>query len=164
MSSSRYIFHRDSATKYWTAVHIVAIVVIAILLSTHYVGGFFLAWFASFVVALLLLMVLSVPRDIEVGDEKMTINCLLDTTEIEIENIVSVRKVSPREIRWVLPIFGGCGFLGYYGHFFDFKHFRSVVIYATEWRYMVEIVDVNEDYYYVSCRRRDALIEELNIK
>ena len=107
-------------------------------------------------------MLLSVPRYIEVDDEQISINCLLDRTDIKIDTILSVRKISPRKIRWVLPLFGGCGFFGYYGYFFDFKHFRRVIIYATEWRYMVEIVDMYEDYYYISCRGRDELIARVN--
>ncbi len=164
MESRRYLYCRDRVTLYWTALHIVAILFGVVLLLMLFKGGLFSAWFVSFVVAAVLLMLLSVPRDIEVDDEMVKINCLLDTTEIRLENILSVRKISPREMRWVFPLFGGCGFLGYYGHYFDLKHFRRVVVYASEWRYLVEIVDVYEEHYYLSCREREELVEELNAK
>lgn len=164
MRSSRYGYHLDSVSIYWSLLHIVGFVAIGLLLYNFYVGGFFSAWFVSFVVALIILMLLSVPRHIEVDDHRVSINCVLDRTEIELQNIISISKVSPRRIRWVLPLFGGCGFWGYYGHFFDLRQFRRVMIYATEWRYLVEIVDIYEDYYYVSCRDRDRLISEVAIK
>lgn len=164
MSSRLYRYRRDKVTTMWTVVHIVAIIFITVSIYNLYVGGFFSAWFVTFVVALLLLMALSVPRYIKVNDSKLTIYCSLDVTEIELDNIVSVRAVSPRHMRGIIPIFGGCGFFGYYGHYFDFRHFRRVVIYATEWRNLVEIVDIYEDYYYLSCRDRDRFISELGVK
>lgn len=129
-----------------------------------YDGGFVSAWFASFVMALLLLMSLSIPRKIIVDDKNLSIHSLLDLTEIGIDQIVSIRKISPRQLKWTLPIFGSYGFFGFYGHYFDFWNFRRIKIYASEWRYLVEIVDMYEDYYYISCRSRDQLINELNSK
>ncbi len=164
MKSSRYNYHLDRVSIYWSIIHIVGFVLIGYLLYNFYVGGFFSAWFVSFGVAVIILMALSVPRYIEVDDRRLWVNCVLDNTEIEIQNIISIQKVSPRRIRWVLPIFGGCGFWGYYGHFFDIRHFRRVVIYATEWRYLVEVIDIYEDHYYISCRDRDRLIDEIEIK
>ncbi len=156
-----YRFIQDRASIYWSVVHIVAILFAIVLLGVIYEGGFFLAWFISFVVASLLLMILSVPRTLEMDHDKIVVNCVLDATQIEIDDIMSVRKVSPREIRWVFPIFGGCGFFGYYGHFFDFKHRRMVKLYATDWRCLVEVVDIYNDYYYISCSSRDSFIAQL---
>lgn len=164
MSSQRYKFHGDRRTYYWTLLHIVVFVTLGIGFYMLYEGGFISAWFTSFVVGLVLLMSLSIPRFIEVNDGSVSINCLLDVTEIMIDEIASIEKVSPRKIGWVFPIFAGNGFFGYYGHFFDLKSFQRVVIYASEWRYMVEIVDIYEDHYYVSCRERDKLIAEVRLK
>ncbi|MFI3303361.1 MAG: PH domain-containing protein [Rikenellaceae bacterium] len=164
MESSRYGFHLDRVAVYWTIMHIIAFVIVGLFIYAFYVGGFFSAWFISFVVALIILMVLSVPRYVEVDDRQLSIVCVLDRTDIKIDRIISIKKVSPRKIRWVLPVFGGCGFLGYYGHFFDFRHFTKVVIYATEWRYLVEITDAYEDLYYISCRDRDRLVAEIKEK
>ncbi|MFI3306346.1 MAG: PH domain-containing protein [Rikenellaceae bacterium] len=164
MKSSRYNYHLDRVCIYWSILHFIGFVVIGMLLYYFYVGGFFTAWFISFGIAAIILMVLSVPRYVAIEGNKLNISCVLDNTEIKLHNITSIRKISPRRIRWVLPIFGGCGFWGYYGHFFDLRHFRKVMIYATEWRYLVEIVDIYEDYYYISCRDRDKLIDEVEIK
>ena len=61
----------------------------------------------------------------------------------------------------VLPPFGACGFFGYYGHFLDLRRFERIRIYASEWRNFVEIADVYEERYYVSCREADEFVEQL---
>lgn len=131
-------------------------------LFVFYDGGYLSAWFVSFVVALILFMTLSIPRRIVTSDMTLSIESVLDVSQIELCEIASISKVSPRKIRWVMPIFGSCGFFGYYGYFFDFRHFHKVRIFATEWRYLVEIVDIYEDYHYISCRDRDVLIADIN--
>ncbi|MFI3269457.1 MAG: PH domain-containing protein [Rikenellaceae bacterium] len=161
MSNHRYRYNLDRRTYYRTLLHIAIFTAAGAGFYTLYEGGFISAWFTSFIVALMLLMSLSIPRYITVNSDNLTINCLLDTTEIALDEIVTIEKISPRKIGWVFPIFGGNGFFGYYGHFFDLRSFQRVVIYASEWRGMVEIVDIYEDHYYVSCRERDRLIREV---
>ena len=56
----------------------------AVLLYTLYTGGFFSAWFVSFVLALIALMILSIPRRIVLLDNKVEIQCIFDITEIDI--------------------------------------------------------------------------------
>lgn len=162
MGSYKFNFGRH--TYYWTILYVIVVSLLGFALYKLYDGGFLSAWFASFIMALLLLMALSIPRKIIVGEKTFAIHSLLDLTVLDLDQIVTVRKVSPRKLRWMLPIFGGYGFFGYYGHYFDLRYFRRVKIYVSEWRYIVEIVDMYEDYYYVSCRKRDQLIAELNSK
>ena len=126
-----------------------------------YEGDYLSAWFTSCVGALLVLMALSIPRKIIIDDEKLEVRCLLDLTEVPRTEIASVRKVEPHEMRWVLPLFGGCGFFGYYGHFFDLRHFERLLIYASEWRNLVEITNIYEERIWVSCSEPDRLIEVL---
>ena len=113
------------------------------------------------VVALVALMALSIPRRIVVTDEKVEIRCLLDITEIRREEIASVRRVEKRRMRWMLPLFGGCGFFGYYGHFIDLRRFDRVRLYASEWKNFVEITDIYEERLYVSCTEADKLVAQL---
>ncbi|MFI3289024.1 MAG: PH domain-containing protein [Rikenellaceae bacterium] len=159
---SRYYFNFGRRTYYWTLLYIVVVALLGFALYQLYDGGFLSAWFASFIMALLLLMALSIPRKILVNERSFAIHSLLDLTEIDIDQISSVRRITPRQLKWIFPIFGSYGFFGYYGHYFDFRHFRRVKIYASELKYLVEIVDIYEDYYYVSCRKRDQLILELS--
>ena len=113
------------------------------------------------VVALVALMALSIPRRIVVTDEKVEIRCLLDITEIRREEIASVRRVEKRRMRWMIPLFGGCGFFGYYGHFIDLRRFDRVRLYASEWKNFVEITDIYEERLYVSCTEADKLVAQL---
>ena len=110
--------------------------------------------------ALIALMSLSIPRRIVVSDEMVEIRCLLDITEIRRDEIASVRRVDARRMQWFVPIFGGCGFFGYYGHFIDLRRFDRVRLYASEWRNFVEITDIYEDRLYVSCADADRLVAD----
>ena len=148
-------------TLYWTAVYIIVIVLLAALLMQLYEGGYVSAWFGSFIAALVALMLMSVPRSIVVTEQTLQIRCLLDITEIRLSEISSIRAVSRKEMGWKFPIFGSFGFFGSFGHFIDFKRFRMVEIYATEWGNFVEIKTIYEDTYYVSCHERDRLISLL---
>lgn len=103
-------------------------------------------------------MSLSIPRKIVVKKATVEILCLLDMTEIPRMEIASVQRVDPRQMRWVVPLFGGYGFFGYYGYYFDLKTFEKVVVYASEWKNLVEIVDIYEQRYYVSCTQADELV------
>ena len=141
---STYKYRFDHSTIYWTLVYIIVFILLGGLLYHLYEGGYLSAWFTSFIVALVALMSLSIPRKIVVSDE-----------------IASVRRVDPKRMKWFLPIFGGCGFFGYYGHFIDLRRLDRVRLYASEWRNFVEITDIYEDRLYVSCADADRLVAEL---
>lgn len=155
----KYRFSRRAI--YWTLVYLVVFVLLGWLLYHLYEGGYLSAWFTSFIVALIALMSLSIPRRIVVTDEKIEVRCLLDITEIRRDEIASVRRVEPRRMKWFVPIFGGFGFFGYYGHFLDLRRFDRVKLYASEWKNFVEITDIYEDRLFVSCTEADRLVAEL---
>ena len=134
----------------------------AVLLYTLYTGGFFSAWFVSFVLALIALMILSIPRRIVLLDNKVEIQCIFDITEIDIAEIAQIQKVEKDTLRWTVPLFGSSGFFGYYGKYFDLKEFEIVNIYASEWNNFVEIIDIYDSRTYVSCRDAEALIASIN--
>jgi len=158
---SSYKYRFDRRTLYWSLAYLLVFALLGAGLRHLYEGGYLSAWFTSFIVALIALMALSIPRKIVVADETVQIRCLLDITEIRRDEIVAVRRVDPRRMKWIVPLFGACGFFGYYGHFYDLKRFARVKLYATEWRNFVEIVDIYEDRLYVSCTDADRLVAEL---
>lgn len=128
------------------------------MLYMLYMGGFFSAWFVSFVMAIFALMILSIPRRIILLDNKLEIQCVFDITEIDLQEISRIRKVSNRRLRWTMLLFGSSGFCGYYGKFFDLKEFEVITIYSSEWNSFVEITDIYDSRIYVSCRDADELI------
>ncbi len=155
----KYRFSRH--TIYVSIVYLIVFVLLGWGLYHLYEGGYLSAWFTSFIVALIALMALSIPRKIVVMDDRVEIRCLLDITEIRRDEIASVRRVENRRMKWLIPIFGGYGFFGYYGHFLDLRRLDRVRIYASEWRNFVEITDIYEDRLYVSCSEADRLVAEL---
>jgi len=159
---SSYKYRFDRRTLYWSLIYLIVFALLGGLLYELYEGGYLSAWFTSFVVALIALMALSIPRRIIVDDEKVEIRCLLDITEIPRAEIASVRRVDAKRMKWIVPLFGGCGFFGYYGHFIDLRRLERVRLYASEWRNFVEIVNIYEERLYVSCTDADRLVAELN--
>ena len=155
-------FHIDKRTKVYTALTITIFLGGAVLLYFLYTGGFLSAWFTSLVLAIMALMMLSVPRKVVVLDSTLEIQCISDISEIEIADIESVKVVSKRDMRWTLPLFASMGFFGYYGKFIDLKQLDLVSIYASEWNNFVEITDVYDSRTYISCRDAEQLIEAIN--
>ena len=151
-----YKYRFSRRTIYWTLIYLVVFGLLGGLLYHLYEGGYLSAWFTSFIVALIALMSLSIPRYIVVTDEKVEVRCLLDITEIKRGEIASVRRVDPKRMKWFFPLFGGCGFFGYYGHFLDLRRFERVRLYASEWKNFVEITDIYEERLYVSCSDADC--------
>jgi hypothetical protein len=110
----------------------------------------------------MLLMALSIPRRILIDEELVVVRCLLDATEIRRDEIASVRRLEAEELRGVIPILGGCGFFGYYGHFFDLKNFERVRVYASEWRNMIELTTIYEERIWLSSGEAEALVSLLS--
>ncbi len=156
-----YRYRIDRRTLYWTLAHLVVYSLMGIGLYYLYEGGYFSAWFTSFIVAAVGLMALSIPRKIVVTEEKVEIRCLLDLTELSRAEIRAVRKADARRMKWMIPLFGGCGFFGYYGYYLDLRRFERVKIYASMWRNFVEIEDVYDDLLIVSSPDADRLVAEL---
>ena len=148
----------DRRTILLTTLILILCVAGTVLLYTLYTGGFFSAWFLSFVLALIALMMLSIPRRIVLLDNKLEIQCIFDITEIVIHEIARIRKVQPRKLRRSILLFGSAGFFGYYGKYFDLREFETITIYASEWNNFVEIIDIYDSRIYVSCRDADTLI------
>lgn len=148
----------DRPTRWLTAAYIVIIIVLAAVMGLLYEGGYLSAWFLSFALALVALTVLSIPRRLTISDSALSIKCVLDITEIPFADILTVRPVGRKDMRWILPIFGVKGFFGYYGHFLNFKGMRHIEIYASTWGDFVEITTIYEKTYFVSCTERDELV------
>lgn len=156
-----YKYRFDRRTIYWSLIYLAVFILLGWGLYHLYEGGYLSAWFTSFIVALVALMALSIPRRIVVTDETVEVRCLLDITEIRRDEIASIRRIDTRRMKWFLPVFGGCGFFGYYGHYIDLRRFERVRLYAAEWRNFVEITDIYEDRLYVSCPDADRLVAQL---
>lgn len=128
-----------------------------ILLAGH---RYFPAWVIFFILSILALEVLSIPRFIALDDDKLEIHCVLDMTRIHVEDIESIRKVGPEMFKKLTPLLGSYGFGGYFGYYFDFSSWSFYKLYATERKRLVLIEDIYEDSYLVSCVDPDTLVSQ----
>lgn len=156
--TKEYRYRPDRRTWYATLMHIAVFAALAAVLPYIYDGGYILAWFISIIVAVVGLMILSIPRRIVLTDEGLEIVCISDFTDIPYRDIVSVRTVTNREMRFFIPLFASAGFFGYYGYFLNLRKMDPVKIYASSWNNFVEITDIYEDKYYVSCDFADEMV------
>lgn len=149
--------HFDQRTHYVTASVITAGVMLLLLWFYYIETSYYTAWIISNIVAIICLYILSVPRYIEVTSEAVEIHCIVDLTRIKLEDLSSVRKMAPKEMSRCIPIVGSYGFFGYYGYYLDLRRWNMVKVYATQWRNFVEIEDIYEQRYIISCVDYEAL-------
>lgn len=161
---TEYKYTTNKKTKYSTLIYFILLLGVAIAMFVTFDGGYFTAWFISIVIAIIALMTLSIPRSIILNEDGIDICCISDYTYIAYDEIASIKSVENREMKLIIPIFAGVGFFGYYGIFLDLKSMDFVKIYATKWTNFIEITDIYEDKYYISCDRQKELIEEIESK
>lgn len=116
-------------------------------------------WFFLITICLVALYILSIPRFIDITDNKINIHCILELTTIKIVNITNIRKMDKQYIRRSFPLLGSFGFGGYFGYYFNPKTWNIFKIYASEWDNFVIITDIYEDMYVVNLA--DSIADEL---
>lgn len=158
--TTTFKYRTDRKTLYISLALMLAMILLGIVLMLLYRGGFISTWYLTLIVALVALAALSIPRNIVIRHSTVEVRCLCNLIEIELSEIVSVRRVSRKELR-VMPLFGIWGLFGYYGTFFSFNDMSTVQIYATQWNDFVEIVDASDNIYYLSSEQADKLIEAI---
>lgn len=155
----RFKYSRNKRTRRLTwilsAVIFAVFVAVALLVREEYVR----AWLIVLLLTILLLYVLSIPRYIKVDREALEIHCVVEMTRIPIADINSVRKVTPQDTGRLTLLLGSYGFFGYFGYYASLRRWEIVRVYAGEWDNLVEIEDIYEDKYLISCREADRLIE-----
>lgn len=146
---------------YSSALYLIAFVGLAVVPALVYSGGYISAWFISIIVAILALMILSIPRRVVVDEEGIEIQCISEDTTFAYEDIASIRKVTRREMSACMPIFGAVGFFGHYGRFLNLRTMEFIHIYASRWGKFVEITDIDGEKYYISCEEQDDIIKRV---
>lgn len=158
---TRFKYRKDKRAKALSWVISILIVALFVFLLLFLDEGYLRAWMVVTFLAVMLLYVLSIPRYIKVDNETLEIHCFVEMTRIMIEDIQSARKVTRREIGPLIPTLASYGFFGYYGYYFSTRLWDSVKVYATEWDNLIEIEDIYEERYLLSCRQADQLIETI---
>ena len=156
-----YKYRLGKRIPYTSALYLMAFVGVSVLLTFVYEGGYISAWFISLILAVLALMVLSIPRRIVADEEGIEIQCIAEDTTLVYEDIARIRKVNKREMRSCIPIFGAVGFFGHYGRFLNLRTMEFIHIYASRWGKFVEITDIDGNKYYISCEERSDIIKRV---
>ena len=156
-----YKYRLGRRIPYTSALYLLAFIGLSLLLGFIYEGGYISAWFISLIVAVVALMILSIPRRVVVDEEGIEIQCIAEDTTLAYEDIANIRKVERREMNACLPIFGAVGFFGHYGRFLNLRTMEFVHIYASRWGKFVEVTDIDGHKYYISCEERDDIIKRV---
>jgi hypothetical protein len=156
-----YKYRLGRRVPYTSALYLLAFVGLSVLLAFIYEGGYISAWFISLIVAVVALMILSIPRRVVVDKEGIEIQCIAEDTTLAFEDIASIRKVRKQEMRSCLLIFGAFGFFGHYGRFLNLRTMEFIHIYASRWGKFVEITDIDGNKYYISCEERDDIVKRV---
>lgn len=157
-----YKYRLGRRVPYTSALYLILIAGLGVLLALIYEGGYISAWFISLILAVVALMVLSIPRRVVVDEEGIEIQCVTDDTTLLYNNIAHIRKVEKREMNGCIPVFGAVGFFGHYGRFLNLETMEFVHIYASRWGKFVEITDNDGNKYYISCEERDDIVNRVN--
>lgn len=164
MEPKEYKFKFGRRMKLTSALYLALFIALALSLFALHEGGYLSAWLTCSILAIILLMSLSIPRKIHIDQQSLRIDSLMDITEVQIREIASVRRVDKKEMKGFVPLLGGCGFFGYYGHWIDVIQVERVRIYASEWDNFVEITDIYESRLYLSCSDPDSLVEQIELR
>ena len=163
IDESRIFPYRYDLRSKRITVIVLAVLVEAFGLFDYFaVGGYMPAWFLFFAVVMLALHILSIPRRIHVEEEAIEIHCLLESTYIHYADLKSVRCMEPGEMKFAFPLLGSYGFFGYYGYYFNFREWSTIKVYASQWGNFVEIEDIYEQKYVVSCDAPGLLIAAIH--
>ena len=156
-----YKYRLGNRVIYSSVLYITAFAGLSVLFAFIYEGGYVSAWFISLILAVLALMILSIPRRVVVDEEGVEIQCIAEDTTFVYEDIASIRKVEKREMNGCIPIFGAVGFFGHYGRFLNLQTMEFIHIYTSRWGKFVEITDTDGNKYYISCEERNDIIERV---
>ncbi len=157
-----YKYRFGKQVIYFSVLYLLLVIGLSVLLTLVYEGGYISAWFISLILAILALMILSIPRRVVVDDEGIEIQCIAEDTTLAFEDIANIRKVNKREMRSCLLVFGAVGFFGHYGRFINLRTMEFIHIYASRWGKFVEITDIDGNKYYISCEDRNDIIKRVN--
>jgi hypothetical protein len=96
-------------------------------------GAYYLAAVtATVLLALAILMMLSIPRYVNIGAQGIEIVCLMEVKMIPSAEIASIEWIDRLPLRGSLPIGCMAGFGGYCGYWFSLRTLRPFKIYASQ--------------------------------
>lgn len=144
-----------------TALYIAAFAVVAGIFWTSGWTQYTRTILSAMLFAAGLLLVLSIPTRIELTEHALDLKCIVDMTHIPTASIRSVRRLERREMRFMFPILASYGFFGYYGYYLNLRTGRLKLLYCSTWDNFIEITDIYEKIYIISCSDPDSLVRAI---
>ena len=159
-----YKFKMNKRSRRQTAMWIITF---ALLIAGLYIfndGSFYVSvWFMSLAICLFVLFVMSIPKSLRVNEQYIDIHCVVELTRIPISNIVEIRPIENKQLRWALPLAGSFGFGGYFGYYFNLRNGSMFKMYARQWGDFVMITDVYEDVFVINCKDSENFIDFIKL-
>lgn len=152
----KYKFDRRSK-RITSAVSVLVFAVFVVIFFIHG-GAYFPVWIFGFLLCVIALYILSIPRFIQIDDDALEIHCIVDLTRIHVEDIEVIKRIERYELTPLIPLIGSYGFFGYYGYYLSLWNWDIYKMYASERKNLVLIEDIYEDTYIVSCNDAETLI------
>ncbi len=156
---TRLKYKSDTRSKIITTIIIIALLALFGVVILISLGSYFSAWLFAFIISIILIYTLSIPRHIDINDDSVEIHCLLELTSINIEDVTRVRTLQNKDMQGCIPIWGSFGFFGYYGYYLNLKNMELVKLYTRSWGNFVEILDSYGQKYIISCPNPQEFVD-----
>ncbi|MCC8089502.1 MAG: PH domain-containing protein [Rikenellaceae bacterium] len=153
----KYRLNRKS--KRLTVIFLLVSFVLILLCNYYSFSGFLPAWVISLLVTTAALYILSIPKYVRVTDSTLEIHCMIELTNIPLQNIKNIRQIDKKDMKYTAPLLGSYGFFGFYGYFYDFSKMSFVKMYASAWENFIMIEDIYEDTYIINCSEPAELVK-----
>lgn len=157
--TKRFNYRTDRRSKRITWAVVILAILATAYASYYYfnIGAYYPAWFVTFLLAVAALYILSIPRSIRLTDEALEIHCIVELVTVKLEDIESVSLVENDRPHLFL-LLGSYGFFGYYGYYLDYRNWEIVKVYASQWKNFLEVEDIYEQRYIISCEDPHELL------
>ncbi|MEG2318440.1 MAG: PH domain-containing protein [Rikenellaceae bacterium] len=144
-------FVRSKYVRIYTNSILILILLITIALLFLSSGTFLSGWFFVTSCIVLLLIFISAPKHLVVYQDKIVVQCIVESTVIHIDQIESIKEIKDIKITDYIPLYSSLGFLGFVGFFLDHKHdWHLVHILCTNMKNCIEITTKNHKRYIIS--------------
>ncbi|MBE9488482.1 MAG: hypothetical protein IMY73_04790 [Bacteroidetes bacterium] len=143
-------FEQSRFVRRFSMILIFIIMAITLFLLFISSGTFLAGWFSVISTIFLLLAFISAPRHFDIYEDKFVIQCIVESTAIKFDQIVSIEKMDKLKLRNFLPIYSSLGFMGYFGYFLRIKDFTLARIYTTNLSNCLSIRTKQGKHYIIS--------------
>lgn len=157
----KYKSRFDRRSKWITTIAALIVLAFGVWIYLRSESTFLPAWITVLLLAIVLLLAMSIPRFVEITHSSIEIHCVVELTNIPLDEIKQVTQLSDQQMKWCIPLGGVYGIFGYYGYYLDLKEWDTFKLYAREWKNFVAIENIYEQTIVVSVSDPEAFMQNL---